>query len=74
MKPGDIVRLKYDLPYYGVDLQTKETVIIPRGAVGIVIESDPIKDQELIFSQERNIISASGVWVSVSADPDPNKD
>ena len=64
--PGDLVTLKYDTHYSGIDLATNRHFNVPAGSIGIFMENLPeggiYLSPDIVLTNGRTVKCAQGVW------------
>ena len=64
--PGDLVTLKYDTHYSGIDLATNRHFNVPAGSIGIFMENLPERgiylSHDIVLTNGRTVKCAQGVW------------
>ena len=64
--PGDLVTLKYDTHYSGIDLATNRHFNVPAGSIGIFMENLPeggiYLSHDIVLTNGRTVKCAQGVW------------
>ena len=64
--PGDLVTLKYDTHYSGIDLATNRHFNVPAGSIGIFMENLPERgiylSLDIVLTNGRTVKCAQGVW------------
>ena len=64
--PGDLVTLKYDTHYSGIDRATNRHFNVPAGSIGIFMENLPeggiYLSHDIVLTNGRTVKCAQGVW------------